>query len=355
MKIALLSGAYGNAGDSLIEFRAKNLLEEVFAGSAVDVISRKELGTRFEEIDGHDLIVFSGGPVYQQDISRNFDVSCAARLTKKIRIVGGGWKGYGRSQNLPYQYPFEERTYRFFEKVNAGHGLACRDWYSVKALKNAGLGNAVMTGCPAWYDPEFVHCLEIREPENAKPLICISDPANPENAPYILPLIRHVSECFPAADIKLVLHRGRETPDYERLAASVREQGIAELALLTPSAEAFSIYDRCDLHIGFRVHAHIYNLSRRHRSVLIEEDGRGAGVNEALGLPALLAYNDELQLADRKVRKLLLKLRPEKNRFLLSQLDEYLDMLEKTGGVYFENAFRLMEQYYRQMQAFLQQ
>ena len=48
MKIALLSGAYGNAGDSLIEFRAKNLLEEVFADIGLaDII--KVIGPSFPE------------------------------------------------------------------------------------------------------------------------------------------------------------------------------------------------------------------------------------------------------------------------------------------------------------------
>jgi len=57
------------------------------------------------------------------------------------------------------------------------------------------------------------------------------------------------------------------------------------------SHEGMEIYDTCDLHIGFRVHAHIYNLSHRHRSLLIEEDNRGAGVNDALGLPRIRAYD----------------------------------------------------------------
>ena len=45
------------------------------------------------------------------------------------------------------------------------------------------------------------------------------------------------------------------------------------------------------LHVGMRVHAHIYNLSIRNPSLLLEEDGRGAGVNDALGLARLKIFN----------------------------------------------------------------
>ncbi|MCR5176340.1 MAG: hypothetical protein K6C05_05760, partial [Anaerovibrio sp.] len=58
---------------------------------------------------------------------------------------------------------------------------------------------------------------------------------------------------------------------------------------LSGSDVGFENYNDADLHIGFRVHSHIYSLSRRIPSILIEEDLRGYGINETLGLPHLLA------------------------------------------------------------------
>ena len=46
-------------------------------------------------------------------------------------------------------------------------------------------------------------------------------------------------------------------------------------------------YKSIDLHVGYRVHAHIDCLSRRRTSFLIHEDGRGAGVDDALGVPGI--------------------------------------------------------------------
>ena len=49
--------------------------------------------------------------------------------------------------------------------------------------------------------------------------------------------------------------------------------------------EKVSFYEECDLHVGYRVHGHIYFLAKRKPSFLIHEDGRGRGASEALGLP----------------------------------------------------------------------
>jgi polysaccharide pyruvyl transferase WcaK-like protein len=54
-------------------------------------------------------------------------------------------------------------------------------------------------------------------------------------------------------------------------------------------------YERCDLHVGYRVHAHIHFLSRRNPSILLHEDGRGRGVDEALGLPGIPAWSRTLR------------------------------------------------------------
>lgn len=66
---------------------------------------------------------------------------------------------------------------------------------------------------------------------------------------------------------------------------------------LSYSCEGFSAYNECDLHVGFRVHAHIYNLSQRIPSVLIEEDGRGWGAVEALGMKSHLDVKPRTRIA----------------------------------------------------------
>ena len=42
-------------------------------------------------------------------------------------------------------------------------------------------------------------------------------------------------------------------------------------------------YSKVDLHIGYRVHAHIFMNSIAKKSILISEDGRAKGVKGVIG------------------------------------------------------------------------
>jgi hypothetical protein len=60
---------------------------------------------------------------------------------------------------------------------------------------------------------------------------------------------------------------------------------VASLAGNLPKLE--KLYGGADLHIGYRVHAHLFCLSRRVPSILINEDSRGVGQAAALGTKGL--------------------------------------------------------------------
>jgi hypothetical protein len=47
--------------------------------------------------------------------------------------------------------------------------------------------------------------------------------------------------------------------------------------------DCWAIYKECDLHIGSRLHAHLYFLSQAKKSYLVSVDGRAGGFAEALG------------------------------------------------------------------------
>lgn len=62
MKIALLSGAFVNAGDFLIEQRSKVLLETNIPNVQVDVLKRNRCyDDKIDMLNGYDMIVFGGG------------------------------------------------------------------------------------------------------------------------------------------------------------------------------------------------------------------------------------------------------------------------------------------------------
>jgi predicted regulator of Ras-like GTPase activity (Roadblock/LC7/MglB family) len=49
------------------------------------------------------------------------------------------------------------------------------------------------------------------------------------------------------------------------------------------------VYSEADLHLGYRVHSHIFSLSNRSASILVNEDTRGVGQVQTLGGEILMA------------------------------------------------------------------
>ena len=133
------------------------------------------------------------------------------------------------------------------------------------------------------------------------------------------------------------------------------EKSGVEILDISSGAEGFSVYDDCDLHVGYRVHAHIYNISIRHRSILIEEDGRGAGVNAALQLPRICAYNDYWQPGSGRLRKLYVKSGRNINPNVVKELGVWLDIQRDTGWEYLENAMKLTKRYFGLMTEYVRQ
>lgn len=94
--------------------------------------------------------------------------------------------------------------------------------------------------------------------------------------------------------------------------------GELNIVDLAGSAEKLSYYDNVDLHVGFRLHAHIWFLRTRKPSLLIAEDGRGLGhlrTIEGLGQSAvpvhLMKKADQLINIDKNLYQKMRKEEPD--------------------------------------------
>lgn len=361
MKIAFLSGAYKNAGDFLIESRCMVLLEYFIKNINIDKFLRNEIAGKCEVLNNYDAIVIGGGPIYGKNVERNLPLAEMLEVIRKpIMVIGGGWYGSAGSYELMHDYMFSDLSKRFLRKIDQdGLGLSCRDIYSYRILIKEGFRNVCLTGCPAWYNIDTISRQKVAESSEIRTVV-ISDPALDKNIEMAVEVAKAVRTRYPGAKVTFAFHRGitstrsvlgrRLTKD--DLRESVK-QYCDDVIDISHSADGFSIYDTCDLHIGFRVHAHIYCLSMRKRSVLIEEDGRGAGVNQVLGLPSLKSYSDDVQIDNRiyNIAKNRFGLFPYKHA--VEDLNSHLDILEETDDIYFENAFRLQQQYFKIMGDFI--
>ncbi len=91
-------------------------------------------------------------------------------------------------------------------------------------------------------------------------------------------LLRALVAEYGSEAVTVVFHRHRQKT-FMRLCASL---GLDSLEI-SGGAEGFEHFDRVGLHVGYRVHAHLYCLSHETPSYLIAEDSRGLGMLETLG------------------------------------------------------------------------
>lgn len=372
MNISLLSGAYKNAGDFLIVDRTIKLLNYVYPDCCIKLYERnKTLDEELHEINKTDVLVFGGGPAYAPLIFPDYIPVCSSLsdITVPVYTIGLGWHGASSSNRLIYSdYKFSAKDKKYIGWLGRNSSLSCRDWYSVRVLRNNGFQNTVMTGCPAWYDIDRVKNTELRTDINIPfKKICFSDVGNPKNLNLSLILIKYFRNRFPNAKLVYVFHRGIQRDRYTNeesakmytdFAESLKEYGVDYLDI-SYSADGFKIYDDCDLHIGMRVHAHIYNLSKRNISILIEEDGRGTGVDDALGLFSIKSYDEDLRnfyrpkhrLSDKIVWRYIKKqyMGEYSNPYLINQVEDYLYMLESSNFLVLKQAFKRQREYFEYM------
>lgn len=315
MKIALLSGADKNAGDFLIVHRSKLLLER-FVGDC-DIVQfprNKPLDNRLDELNACDVVVFAGGPGYVPDMypGRFPLVDDLAKIAPPFFALGMG--GFTPTSNIG-GIEFNPSSRELLDRFEAdGFGFGCRDGLTKRLLESNGYVSTVFTGCPAWYDLGKVDAdrLLVEPKRNEIRNIAVSDPAILRNIDAPRHLIAELQGAFPSAKIKLVFHRGWNEDAYTdhdlaraqaSLADWARANGVEPVDIAYSHA-GFAEYDRCDLHVGYRVHAHLYNVSQRKPSYLIEEDGRGYGANEAFGCQSHISLGSP-GIAMRAASKLL--------------------------------------------------
>lgn len=354
MEIGLLSGAYKNAGDFLIEKRAQEILQNFIPGINIHHFLRNEISDNIKHLNKMDALVFTGGPIYMEKLETHLKLKQS--FSPPIMVLGGGWHGLYPANNFIVNYRFSNFSKSFWDEVEKqGFGLSCRDIYTYQILKNNGYNNILMTGWPAWYNISFVEREKIINENWSLKNIFISNPAKLKNYSLLYELIKYLRYNFLNSNITLVFHRDKDAikGSNKYLLNKILEQNDVNTIDISGSADGFKVYDNADLHIGFRVHAHIYNLSIRRRTVLIEEDGRGAGCDDTLGLIGIKAYNQEIQIGGKYFNRALYRINKDKNFNFITDVDTYLNLLEKTNDQYLNNAFLLMKKYYESMGAYI--
>jgi hypothetical protein len=296
-----LVGAKRNAGDFLIVERCAALLRKLRPDRELRFVpSWKPIDPRAEVLRDARAIVIAGGPGYQPGFHPGVYPLCPrlAELPCPVVPLGLGWKGRGGDGYALRHYAFTRAALDALRWM-ARHtpSLGCRDRLTQQVLERHGISDVSMVGCPVWYHlPSIGKALE---PPTAVTRVVFTPAQLRVLRDQSLAVARRVAEVWPEAEKFCSFHRGLDTSDTWIPAADVENNRyIAERADalgfdVTGDASKLDFYDECTLHVGYRLHAHLHFLSGRKPSLLIEEDGRGAGASHALGVQGVPAFRPD--------------------------------------------------------------
>jgi len=337
----LLHGAKRNVGDFLIFERSKELIRRYRNVSDFVEIQRwLPLEPYLDDLNRAEAIILCGGPCYGYNFYPSiipFTADLGA-IKSPIIPLGIGW-GVGNTTSDIGDFRFTEESLHALQKIHSRIPYSsARDVVTEQVLKTAGITNVVTTGCPVWYS--LPHVERSFEPPRDIRRIVVTTPAQSDYFKQTGQLLLLINRMFPKAEKYLVFHRGIWMGRYAYKREVLFNMGLAGLGILSRyrivdaaySTQKIEFYKDCDLHIGYRVHAHLDFLSLRKPSILLQEDARGYGQSQTLHTQDVSAMdNDALE----QLRTILTK---------------YLD----TRFATFEPVMARMKEYYGLMTEFIQ-
>lgn len=284
----LLHRALRNAGDFLILERARRLFQWARPGAAVSegkawIPLAKQFSER--ELARFKAVIICGGPGFQPDLYPRLYPLAELESMPPIVLLALGSSVLPGTDRQMRDFHFAPTTHRFLSRIVAsGVPLGTRDALTAGLVRQAGFQEILMTGDPVWYDLDAM-AAPIRRPESIAS-IAFTPPANPAYFAQALELLKALERDRPGTKVRIVHHRGVQLP-FQSLA---RRKGW-ESTDITGSATGFATYDEVDIHVGYRVHAHLYCLSHGIPSYLVAEDSRGRGVHATLGELGALGFD----------------------------------------------------------------
>jgi len=308
----VLTGSKNNAGDFLIKHRAKKLFE-IFRPDReiIDIDAWKKFDQdTLEFVNGAKALILLGGPSLQLNMYPNIYglVDALEKITVPITTMGVGWKSINGQWEDTYDYPLSGRTVELLKKIDSsGLASSVRDYHTLNMLALKGFNSFLMTGCTAYYDIPFLGT-SISLPEKVSKVsfsLGVSFMESPSMEKEMKLQILQLRDAFKVSFFEVVFHHGLNTTEFLQTHGAkkrhnyrhnvflnwLKEKGVSFVDISGSAENLINYYNGVDLHIGYRVHAHIFMNSVSKPSVLISEDGRGKAVDKVIGGIVINGFN----------------------------------------------------------------
>ena len=329
-----LTGGKNNAGDFLIKYRAFNLFNELRKDRDIIDFNEWELidDERLKIINNSKALILLGGPgilpsmyptIYK--LRDNLD-----DIKVPIIMMGLGWKDPQGDWENTYTIKFDEKTILLLDRINRdGFLSSVRDYHTLNTLQINGYKNILMTGCPAYYDLNYIDKeIQIKDIKKVAFSLGVSFIDSISMERQMKDGILELKELYKYKEFEVVFHHSLDIDKIKKIYGNqhlkhvkrhlefvewLKEHNIKYIDISGNAENLINYYSNIDLHIGYRVHAHIFMNSISKFSILLSEDGRGKGVNKVLAGTTINAYT---KYKKGFLSKVLSRLMPTYNRMI---------------------------------------
>lgn len=382
----LLTGSKNNAGDFLIKYRAKQLFQAIRPDrDLVDVDAWKERDDQLlATFNGARAVILMGGPALIPDMYPRVYRVLGNVDDIKVPIVtmAVGWRAFPGEWPQTYSYNFSEASLKILKRVeSSGFQSSVRDYHTLNVLLHKGFRSFVMTGCAALNDLNFIGKSYQEKPVIKKVAFSlgVAFTKSKEHEEGFKKLALGLRDKYHDKQFDVVFHHSLNESKYHEIykrrsfqrpahffqqhvafAKWLEDQGISHTDISGSADNLVNYYNQVDLHIGYRVHAHIFMSSVNRLSLLISEDGRGKAQRDVMnGLVIDSEFLRSIDIRHSKFIKGLMKLRLVKkafvNRFIAEDVLANLDYEESTNFERIKRSRAMIDLLHVRMRAFLLQ
>jgi len=300
----VLTGSKNNAGDYLIKYRAMELFAEFREDrKIIDYNAWEKFDqVRLDEVNNSMALILLGGPALQSSMRPSIYplVDDLDKIKVPIILMGIGWKSIRGNWEDTYSYPLSGDTLELLRKINqSGYQSSVRDYHTLNMLHFKKIDNILMTGCPAYYDfPSIGKAIDISKAiKKVAFSLGVSFIDSRSMQKQMQNIILELKKRFKSQVFEVVFHhslekekflksyshRTKHVDAHNKFAQWLIENDIVFVDISGSAENLMNYYKDVDLHIGYRVHAHIYMNSISKFSILLTEDGRGRATKNVIG------------------------------------------------------------------------
>lgn len=374
-----LTGGKNNAGDFLIKHRAFNLFKELRSDRNIVDFNKWEAidDGRLKIINNAKALILLGGPGILPSMYPTIYKLRDTLDDIKVPIImmGLGWKDPQGDWKNTYKINFDEKTKLFLDRIEKnGYFSSVRGYHTLNTLQENGYKNILMTGCPAYYDMNYIDKdITINKIEKVAFSLGVSFVNSKSMEEQMKTIILKLYEQYKEKSFEVVFHHSLDIEKIKKVYGTQHLRHAERHLEFTQWLEANDIkyidisgsaenlikyYSNIDLHVGYRVHAHIFMNSISKFSILLAEDGRGKEVKGTIGGIVIDAYDSfKVDFISKVLNRLLSNFdRFIENKYVIDELFNNIQYEEKinfnrikTSRKIIDNNFEIMKKFLKQL------